>query len=49
MRKRDLTQFWDDAIASGRGQPVVAVALAHSPTDGLELLRRIEGVDDYYP
>ncbi len=27
----------------------VAVAMAHSPGDGLALLHRIEGVDDYYP
>ncbi len=27
----------------------VAVAMAHSPGDGLALLHQIEGVDDYYP
>jgi RNA polymerase sigma-70 factor (ECF subfamily) len=27
----------------------VAVAMAHGPTVGLELLHRIEGVEDYYP
>src|SRR5260221_1873233 len=27
----------------------VAVAMAHSPGDGLGLLHQIEGVDDYYP